>query len=192
MEGRQIWDQYVETGHRMTVTVAGLGAVGLHLAIRLADAGHEVITYEDNSDKVETAQSVQDATGEIGDRRVSASAVHYTSDEGMIKNSDFITITVFVRIDGGQSPPHEDLEEAAQTVGRNLTEETIVVLKSTFVPGAIREILGPAIKDASGLTVSKDLSLAYSPEELAPDRTDGAGENRPEVVRRVDDETIHD
>ena len=174
----------------MTVTVVRQGAVGLHLAIRLGDAGHEVIGSEDNSDKVETLQSVRDATGENGDRRVSSSAVHYTSDERMIENFDFILITVPVRTDGGQSPHLKDLEEAGGTVGRNLTEETIVVLESTVFPGATREILGPTIKDASGLTVGKDFSLAYTPEELAPDRTDRAGENRPTVVSGVDDETI--
>ena len=174
----------------MTVTVVGLGAVGLHLVIRLADAGHEVIDNDDNSDKVETLQSVRDATREIGDRRVSASSVHYTPDELTIKNSDFILITVTVRIDGGQSLHRENLEEAGRTVGQNLTEETIVVLESTFVPGATREMLGSNIKDASWLTVGKDFSPAYSPEEFAPDRTDGAVENRPKVVSCVKDETI--
>ena len=174
------------------VCVVGLGYVGLPLAVRFDEVGHDVVGYDVDAEKVETLESGTDTTGDVGDEQVAASEVEFTTDEHAIERADYVLVAVPTPIDDRKDPDLEYVEAAGRTIGRHITEGTTVILESTVFPGATREILGPAIEETSGLAAEEDFNLAYSPERLVPGDDEHSLENVVKIVSGQDAEVCED
>ncbi|MFN8579841.1 MAG: hypothetical protein U0163_02520 [Gemmatimonadaceae bacterium] len=57
----------------------------------------------------------------------------------------------------------------------------LIVLESTTYPGTTREVMEPRIEE-QGLTVGKDVFLAFSPERVDPGNPTWHTKNTPKVV----------
>lgn len=58
--------------------------------------------------------------------------------------------------------------KASETVGKELTKDTIVVYESTVYPGATEEDCVPILEKESGLKCGDDFFVGYSPERINP------------------------
>lgn len=79
------------------------------------------------------------------------------------------------------------IERAAETVARRATPGTLVVLESTTYPGTTEDVIVPAVQKA-GLTLDRDVWVAYSPERVDPGNVMGSGDI-PKVVGGVTHES---
>lgn len=150
------------------ICVVGLGYVGLPLAIHFDRAGHSVTGYDVDQEKVDRFQDGADPTKEIGDESVKSSEIEFTANETAIERAKYVIVTVPTPVDDLKNPNLKYVESAGETIGRNIQEGATVVLESTVYPGATREILAPAIEQASGLTAGEDFYIGYSPERMVP------------------------
>lgn len=150
------------------VSVAGLGYVGLPLAYEFDRAGHEVIGYDVDPERVAQLRSGEDPTGDVGDEAVANCDVLFTDDESKIADSDFVLVAVPTPVSDLKNPNLKFVESAGKTIGRHIESGTTVVLESTVYPGATREILIPAIESTSGLNAGEEFSVGYSPERMVP------------------------
>ncbi|QLH76895.1 nucleotide sugar dehydrogenase [Halosimplex rubrum] len=150
------------------ICVIGLGYVGLPLAIHFDRAGHTVIGYDVDQQKIESLQRGTDPTAELRDELVEESQISYTADETAIEESEYIIVTVPTPVDDLKNPNLKFVESAGETIGQNIQEGATVILESTVYPGATREILAPAIERTSGFTVGEDFYVGYSPERMVP------------------------
>ena len=166
--------------------------MGLPLAVRFDEVGHDVIGYDVDDRTVETLASGTDTTGDVGDERVAASDVEFTTDERAIERADYVLVAVPTPIDDRQDPDLEYVEAAGRTIGRHIAEGTTVVLESTVFPGATREILAPAIEETSGLEAEEEFLLGYSPERLVPGDDEHSVETVVKIVGGQDEEVLED
>jgi len=150
------------------ICVVGLGYVGLPIAAEFDRVGHDVVGYDIDADKISQLTAGVDPTGDVGDERVDDSSIEFTTDETAIERAEYVIVTVPTPVDDLKNPNLTFVETAGETIGRNITPGTTVVLESTVYPGATEEILGPAIERTSGLTAGEEFVLAYSPERLVP------------------------
>ncbi len=174
-----------------TVCIVGLGYVGLPLASAFDEEGLDVIGYDVDEAKVTGLSEGRDPTGEIGDDAVSNSRIEFTTDPTPIERADFVIITVPTPVDSMKNPNLDFVESAGRTVGEHLSAGATVVLESTVYPGVTRDLLGPAIEEASGLTQREEFNVGYSPERLSP----GTDKSLREVVKIVSgdsDQTLED
>jgi len=122
-----------------TVCVAGLGYVGLPLALafseHLATIGFDV-----------DASKIRELAGANDNRNIA-----FTGDPKEIRNADFVIIAVPNPVTKSKDPDLSYIESAAGTVGRNLKRGAIVVLESTVYPGVTEEVLKPILEHESGL-----------------------------------------
>jgi UDPglucose 6-dehydrogenase/UDP-N-acetyl-D-galactosamine dehydrogenase len=91
-----------------TVCIAGLGYVGLPLA--LAFSGHlPTIGFDVDAGKILELFLANDNPG-----------IAFTDDPGAIKNADFVIIAVPTPVTKLKDPDLSHIESAARTIGRNL------------------------------------------------------------------------
>ena len=68
-----------------SISLVGLGYVGMPIAVAFANKGIKVIGYDLNSAKIELYKSGVDPTNEVGDEAIKNTTVEFTSDEAKLK-----------------------------------------------------------------------------------------------------------
>lgn len=154
------------------VCIVGLGYVGLPLALAFAESGLPVLGFDVNKEKVEKLKKGVDPTMEMDEKEmnniISNRSIEFTTDPKGVGNCDFIIICVPTPIKEDKSPDLKYIESAGITVGKNLKENSIIVLESTVYPGVTEEFLKPIIERESGMKCGEGFSLGYSPERINP------------------------
>ncbi|MFN6935297.1 MAG: nucleotide sugar dehydrogenase, partial [Tsuneonella sp.] len=183
---------------RPTVTVVGLGYVGLPLAVALSRK-FPTTGFDVDRRRVQEIQRCHDRTSEIDHDTLAASSLCVTASAADCPASDFYIVTVPTPIDAANRPDLSIIEAASRTVGRSLPAavdsglKPIVVYESTVYPGVTEDLCGPILEAESRLSCGKDFFLAYSPERINPgDRehtvdkiTKVVAGQTPEVLDRV-------
>ncbi|MBL7626410.1 nucleotide sugar dehydrogenase [Frankia nepalensis] len=168
----------------------GQGYVGLPLAIRCVDVGHNVVGYDVDEDRVKSLAAGESYIEDISARQLAATIAtgRYlaSSQEEDLTGFDVAVITVPTPLRDG-SPDLSFVESSARTLGRHVRPGCLVVLESTSYPGTTQDFLGPVLAEASGLRAGEDFQLAFSPERIDPGNRTWTLRNTPKVVAGVDE-----
>jgi UDP-N-acetyl-D-glucosamine dehydrogenase len=177
----------------MKVLVVGQGYVGLPLALRAVEVGHNVVGYDTNESRVKRL-----CAGESYVEDVSAAALGAALETGRYAPTDeakacagfdVAVITVPTPLRDG-SPDLTYIETSAATLARYLRPGATVILESTTYPGTTEELVGPILEEGSGLSVGFDFHLGYSPERIDPGNPTWTFVNTPKVVSGVDEASL--
>lgn len=87
-----------------------------------------------------------------------------TTDPAMIREADVVIIAVPTPVTKAKDPDISYIVSAAEIIGRNMKNGSIVVLESTVYPGLTEEIMVPTLERVSGKVCGKDFAVGYSPE----------------------------
>ena len=150
-----------------TISVIGLGYVGLPLAIGLA-RHFKVHAFDIDSSRISELGQGLDRTGEIEPAVLKSSNLQLTSNADDIAAATVHIITVPTPVSADNLPDLSAVCDACGFVGKRLKSGDIVVLESTVYPGATEEVCGPALAKASGLKCGEEFFLGYSPERINP------------------------
>ncbi len=151
-----------------SISLVGLGYVGMPIAIEFAKRGVKVIGYDLNAAKIKTYQSGIDPTHEVGDDVIRETTVEFTSDETRLKEAKFHIVAVPTPVNDDHTPDLSPVEGASRILGRNLTPGSIVVFESTVYPGVTEDVCVPILEQESGLKCGVDFKVGYSPERINP------------------------
>ena len=149
------------------VAVVGLGYVGLPLAVAFA-RHFKVIGFDLNDRRVRELASGLDRTGEVTSEALKGCSARFTSDPAALREARAVIVAVPTPIDEHRNPDLSPVEGASRTVGRNLSEGTVVVYESTVYPGVTEEICLPILEAESGLRCGIGFTMGYSPERINP------------------------
>ncbi|MDB4078010.1 nucleotide sugar dehydrogenase [Amylibacter sp.] len=153
---------------QLTIAVVGLGYVGLPLAVEFGKK-MPTLGLDLSTDKVAAYRRHIDPTGEISTQELqSASQLQCHTDPRVLKQADFIIITVPTPVDVARQPDLTPLINCSEVVGAYLKRGTIVVYESTVYPGATEEACIPILEKHSGLKWKQDFWVGYSPERINP------------------------
>jgi UDP-N-acetyl-D-glucosamine dehydrogenase len=171
-----------------TVGVAGLGYVGLPLAVELARAGFRVTGIDPDTERVRAVslgESHVEAlpSGAVAEL-VKAGRLQTTSAWDGAPGLDAIVICVPTPLTPNREPDLSFVRAAATEVARRLRPGQLVVLESTTYPGTTEEVLLPLL-EAGGLRAGQDFALAYSPERVDPGNPHYHVANTPRLVGGV-------
>ncbi|MFZ2853185.1 MAG: UDP-glucose/GDP-mannose dehydrogenase family protein [Rhodocyclaceae bacterium] len=159
----------------MKICIFGLGYVGAVSAACLAQDGHQVIGIDPEPTKVDLINAgktpiVEKGVGEIIKEQVDAGRLSATTDAAAaIPNSDLLFVCV-----GTPSLPNGGIDLKAirhvcQQIGESLGKQDnapIVAIRSTMLPGTMRQVVIPAIEAASGKRAGADFGVCINPEFL--------------------------
>lgn len=152
---------------KKSIAVAGLGYVGLPLAVELSRF-FKVTGFDVKNKRVEELSRGIDRSGEVSGKKLKSSKVLFTDNPGQIKDASIIIIAVPTPIDKHKIPDLSPLRKATEIVGKNLQKGAVVVYESTVYPGVTEDICIPIIEEVSGLKCGKGFKVGYSPERVNP------------------------
>lgn len=173
----------------MRVVVAGQGYVGLPLAVRAAEAGHQVLAYDVDPDRVKQLTAgesyIADVTGDRIRAALESGAYEATDDPEALAGFDIAVITVPTPLRDGV-PDLTHIEACARTLGVHVRPGATVVLESTTYPGTTEELLVPLLEEGSGLTSGRQFHAGFSPERIDPGNTAWPFHKTPKIVSGID------
>lgn len=152
---------------RKTLSVTGLGYVGLPLALEFAKH-FRVIGFDINSERIEMMKNGQDPSNELASEAFNDVDILFTSNSEDLEAAHFHIIGVPTDVDEHKVPNLGPLLSASRTIGNIIKPGDYVVSESTVYPGCTEEDCLPIIEEISGLVAGKDFKYGYSPERINP------------------------
>ena len=176
---------------KATLSVIGLGYVGMPLAIAFAE--HVNVTgFDLNKEKIFLYKSGIDPTNEVGNEKIQKTTINFTTSEEQLKNANFHIIAVPTPINQDKTPDFSPIIGASTILGRNLTPGSIIVYESTVYPGVTEDICIPILEKTSGLKCGVEFKVGYSPERINPGDKLHRLENIKKIVSGIDQETLNE
>ncbi len=157
----------------MKIAVVGLGHIGLPLAVQYAGRGHEVVGCDTAAwivDAINRGESPHDDEQALIDRvpqLVADGRLRATTDdvEG-VRGAEAVVVIVPVVVDSQRQIDFGPIDAATRDIAAGLQPGTLVIYETTLPVGTTRDRFGPMLEAGSGLTLDRDLFLAFSPERV--------------------------
>lgn len=169
-----------------TISILGLGYVGLPLAVVFGEAGFRVVGVDPDSRKVDALNKgvsyIPDVKTETVEKLVKAGLLTATTDFSVLKDVEAVSICVPTPLRKTGDPDMSFILSATEELAKYIHPGMVVVLESTTYPGTTREVLLPKLGEEHGLKVGEDWFLAFSPERVDPGREDFTTLNTPKVM----------
>jgi GDP-mannose 6-dehydrogenase len=180
----------------MKIAIFGLGYVGAVSAACLSKEGHEVTGVDANPDKVALITNgkspvVEKDVDEMIQEGVANGSLRATTDSAAaVRDSDLCIVCV-----GTPSSPNGNLnldyvKRVCEEIGTSLRDKdgfTAVVIRSTVLPGTLRDLVIPTLESASGKTVGDEIGAGFFPEFLRESTAVWDFYNPPKVVFAASD-----
>lgn len=173
-----------------SLSLVGLGYVGMPIAHAFAKKGLNVIGFDLNKEKIELYKSGIDPTNEVGNDEIKKTKIHFTADEMELKKAKFIIVAVPTPVNTDHTPDLTPVIGASEIVGRNLVPGAIVVYESTVYPGCTEDVCIPILEKQSGLKCGVDFKVGYSPERINPGDKVHRLENIHKIVSGIDADSL--
>lgn len=177
-------------GNRESISLVGLGYVGMPIAVAFAKKGINVIGFDLNKEKIELYKNGIDPTKEVGDDVIKKSTVYFTSNESDLRKAKFHIVAVPTPVNTDHTPDLTPVIGASEIVGRNLTKGSYVVFESTVYPGCTEDVCVPILERESNLKCGVDFKVGYSPERINPGDKVHRLENITKIVSGCDEEAL--
>jgi UDP-N-acetyl-D-glucosamine dehydrogenase len=167
----------------MKIGIAGLGYVGLPLAVAFAEAGQEVVGLDLDPAKVEALNGGRSYVEDVPDSTLAplGERLRASGDYADLAACEAVIVCVPTPLTSSREPDLTYLLDAATSLAAVLRRGQLVVLESTTYPGTTRERLTPILEE-TGLAVGSDFFVAFSPERIDPGRTDYTIRTTPKLV----------
>jgi len=169
-----------------TITIVGLGYVGLPLACLCAENGYKVYGLDVDINKIEL---INNGESPIKDEYVIEklsslkNKINATIDAGKcIPNSDIIIVCVPTPIDKNNVPDLTALMESVSKISKFIKKDRLLIIESTIYPGTIEEVVLPILKNEGFDAYKNDILVAHCPERIDPGNKKWTIKNLPRVV----------
>jgi GDP-mannose 6-dehydrogenase len=158
----------------MKISIMGLGYVGAVSAGCLAEEGHEVIGVDPQKAKVDLINAgktpiIEKDIGDIIERNVLEGRLRATTDvQEAVRHTDLSLICVGTPSMGNGHIDLKYVKRVCEQIGEGLRDHPghTVVVRSTMLPGTMRNVVIPALEESSGLKAGQDFGLCINPEFL--------------------------
>jgi GDP-mannose 6-dehydrogenase len=159
----------------MNVSLFGLGYVGVVSAACLAEEGHAVVGVDPLASKVDlinrgVSPIVEKDIGELIARHAASGRLRASADaRGAVHWSEISLVCVGTPSQSNGSLDLSHVRTVCQDIGHALADKDefhVVVIRSTMLPGTMRELVIPTLEAASGKRAGLDFGVCVNPEFL--------------------------
>ncbi len=181
----------------MRISIFGLGYVGAVSAACLARDGHEVLGVDPNETKVKLINEgntpiIEADVGEIIANTVKSGALRATTDSAQaIAETDMSFVCVGTPSAANGSLDLRFVEAVCGEIGTalaNKADRHTVVLRSTILPGTMRNLVIPTLERSSGKRAGTDFGICNNPEFLREGTAVKDYDNPPKTVIGANDD----
>ena len=156
----------------MTVTVIGLGFVGLTLSLALADKGVKVSGVEINPDSYNKLSTGVSTLNELGidqylKRNLGKNFHVFSKLEDVQEKPTVYVICVATPIENNL-PNMEHLVRATKTIGKFMSGDELIIVRSTCPVGTTKKIVIPVLEnELKNRNITNSIKIVYAPERTA-------------------------
>ncbi|MYL24823.1 nucleotide sugar dehydrogenase [Halomonas alkaliantarctica] len=156
----------------MKITVFGSGYVGLVTSACFAEAGNKVVCVDVDSHRVELLKSghvpiFEPGLEELLHRNLNEGRLHFTTDAANgVEHGDFQFIAVGTPSDEDGSADLKYVLQVAETIGKFLKKEAVVINKSTVPVGTADKVSDKIEAVLAKRSVNLSFSVVSNPEFL--------------------------
>ncbi len=157
----------------MRIAVIGLGHIGLPLAVQYASRGHRVIGADTDSritESVNAGRSPHDDEPALVERvpeLVRGGLLRATTDDAAaVADAEVVVVIVPVIVDAQREVDFGPIDAATADLAPGLRPGSLVIYETTLPVGTTRDRFAPILSATSGLTLDRDLWVAFSPERV--------------------------
>jgi nucleotide sugar dehydrogenase len=176
----------------MTITVVGLGKIGLPLAVQFARKGENVLGADIN---IETVELVNKGLEPFPEEENLQSYLKNVVEEGKLKastnttdcvrKSKVVVVVVPLFVNSTAEPDFRAMDSATEDIARGLQKGTLVAYETTLPVGTTRNRFASILERISGLKVGEDFFVVFSPERVLTGRVFSDLRKYPKVVGGV-------
>ncbi len=181
----------------MKIAVVGLGHIGLPLAVQYASRGHDVLGIDVDRRIVDTLNGgesphrderalIERVPSLVADGRLRAAT---WEGADALREAEVVVVIVPVVVDAERQIDFKPIDAATRDIARRLGPNALVVYETTLPVGTTRDRFGPMLAEGSGLTLDRDLFLAFSPERVLVGRVFLDLQRYPKIVGGTSDES---
>jgi len=171
-----------------SVSVIGLGYVGLSLAMELAKSGFVVRGVDLDLERVNLLNRGESYLVDVATENlapiVAAGRLTASTTFEDAAQSDALIICVPTPLRKTKEPDISYILSALESLLPQLRPGQLLILESTTYPGTTEEVIQPRL-EATGLVIGHDCFLAFSPERVDPGNKRFTTANIPKVVGGV-------
>lgn len=171
------------------LAVIGLGYVGLPIALEFAKK-IKVIGFDINAERVEMMRNKIDPSKELEAADFEGCDIEFTNDLDILRQANFFIVAVPTPVDEHNVPDLIPVQRASETIGKVIKKGDYVVYESTVYPGCTEEDCVPIIERLSGLKMTEDYKIGYSPERINPGDKEHTIATITKVVSGCSDESL--
>ena len=159
----------------MKISVLGLGHVGAVSAACLARDGHEVIGVDAERAKVDLINAgktpiIEKEIGAIIAEQVAAGRLRASTELAQaLRYTDLSLVCVDTPSQPNGGIDLKYVRHACEQIGRSLAMHhgaPVIVVRSTLLPGTMREVVIPALEKASGKRAGEEFGVCINPQFL--------------------------
>ena len=169
-----------------TISIIGMGYVGLPLALRFVEAGCKVFGIDVDESKIEQLLGGKSYIKHIEASRIaeSVSKAQFipTTDFKTVAESEGVIICVPTPLNKNREPDISYVLKTGEAMAPYLQNGTVVCLESTTYPGTTDDELRAVLERGSGKKAGVNFHLAFSPEREDPGNADSVVERIPKVI----------
>src|SRR6195256_1534288 len=159
----------------MNLSVWGLGYVGTVSAGCLAQEGHEIIGVDSEPTKVDLINAgkspiIEKDIGQIIERQGGAGRLSATTDaSAAVQQTDLFLVSVGTPSRGNGDIELSHVRRVCEQIGAALRDHQgapVVVIRSTMLPGTMRDVVIPTLEAYSGRRAGAEFGVCINPEFL--------------------------
>lgn len=149
--------------------IIGLGFVGITLAIHLANKGVVVDGYDKNIKLISDYKKSKISFYEEGlysnlKKSISSNYINFNSSFSKLRHNIYI-ISVGTPVDEKTKKPiYKELLNVLSQIGKNITSQSMIIMRSTIPLGSSRKIFVPLLEKISKLKCGEDFFYLMAPE----------------------------
>lgn len=168
-----------------SITVVGLGYVGLPLALTFAENGFSVIGIDVDQQKINKLRNSESYLKHINNARISRTIetkkLIPTLDFSEAKKCMAIILCVPTPLNKNREPDLTYVCNTLNSLKKFLRKGQLLSLESTTYPGTTEEVLKPTI-ESLGFEIGQDFFLIYSPEREDPGNKKYSTASIPKII----------
>lgn len=172
-----------------TISVTGLGYVGLPLAV--AFARHtKVIAFDTNQELIAELRQGMSEHYRDNPAPLNQASITWTTNPDDLHKASFHIIAVPTPITSSQIPDLNIILSVTENLAKYIKKGDVIVYESTVYPGLTEEECIPILESVSGMESGRDFFVGYSPERINPGDTEHTLENTIKIISAQDNETL--
>ena len=179
-----------------TISVIGLGYIGLPTSLIFADVGFTVYGYDANEKIVNALKSGKTHIKEGGLQELLAKILKRRS---FVPDSKLHISDIYIIAVPTPAVPKGDIKgadlsyvkSATENVAKIIQKSSLVVLESTVPPSTTVDLVGKLIEEKTGLKMSKDFYIAHCPERVLPGKILYELKNNDRIIGAPDKDSLY-